>query len=73
MIHVEYSKIISRIRKFAIDHYENGWDIFVEAYTDYELLELFKANSVQNYKGAKRVCLEIIELQSIKQSEQAEY
>jgi len=49
--------ILKRIRKFAVEHYESGWDIFVEAYTDEELLELFDDYSATTYKEAKAACL----------------
>ena len=63
------SKILIHIKEFAVDNYENGWDVFVEAYTDNEFLEFFKDSNVVTYKDAKKACLEYIELINQRETE----
>lgn len=59
---VDYSEILKKIRKYALAHYENGWDVIVEAYSDAELITLFDEDRVETYKEAKRTCINVISL-----------
>ena len=31
--------LLEQVKQYALDNYENGWDVIVECYTDAELLE----------------------------------
>lgn len=47
-------KFIKEVREYALDHYEEGWDVIVESFTDVELDELIaKAASLE--QAIKRV------------------
>lgn len=56
----EQKALIKGVRDYALAHYDRGWDIIVEAYTDVELMA--EIGQVRTVDGAIRKLAPVVKL-----------
>ena len=64
-------ELLEQVKAYASDHYEEGYDVFVEAYTDEELREAMGPRT-NTLRGAIRKLHKIVVLLEEKRASQAE-